>query len=151
MIIRKFLPCRKPYKIRRVQNLEDIRASTGRTPAFQALSAEVKRSVARQSLGRMFHVLQLGESVAQDVCAKLVLICEEEEYRNHAAAQAMDEARHHLALVRFMEKMGDEVEEINPTIEIAWNEILASNDKSFLIASDGARPSHENCCGLFSR
>ena len=108
-------------------------APFGRTPTFAGLPPEIKKRVARQALGRMLNIMQLGDSVAQDVCAKLVLICKETDYRNHAAAQAMDEARHHLAIARFMEKMGDDFEEINPITEAAFDEILASDDKTFLI------------------
>ena len=110
-------------------------APFGRTPTFEALSPEIQKSVARQALGRMLNTMQLGEALAQDVCAKLVWLCKEEDYRNHAAAQTMDEARHHLAFVRFMEKMGDEFEEVNPITEAAFDEILGSDDKVFLIAS----------------
>ena len=72
-------------------------AAYGRTPTFQALPEPVKTYATRRALGRMLNVLQVGESVAQDVCAKIALIVREEDYRNHAVAQAMDEARHHLA------------------------------------------------------
>jgi hypothetical protein len=110
-------------------------APFGRTPTFEGLPLDVKESVARQALGRMLNIMQLGESLAQDVCAKLVLICKEKDYRNHAAAQTMDEARHHLAFARFMEKMGDEFEEVNPITEAAFDEILGSDDEAFLITS----------------
>ena len=70
--------------------------------------ARCRRYATRRALGRMLNVLQVGESVAQDVCAKLGLRLREEDYRNHAAAQAMDEARHHLAYRRFLEKMNED-------------------------------------------
>jgi hypothetical protein len=63
------------------------------------------------------------------------MISEEVDYRNHAVAQAMDEARHHLAFVRFMEKMGDEFEEIDPHTERMLDQILAIEDKTFLVAN----------------
>ena len=75
----------------------------GRTPTFQALPEQVKNHATRRAVGRMLNILQVGESVAQNVCAKLVLVLREEDYRNHAAAQAMDEARHHLAYRRFID------------------------------------------------
>src|ERR1043166_7057551 len=68
-----------------------------RTPTFQALPDTVKARVTRRGLGRILNILQVGESVAQDVCAKLALRVREEDYRNHAAAQAMDGDPHHLA------------------------------------------------------
>jgi demethoxyubiquinone hydroxylase (CLK1/Coq7/Cat5 family) len=72
----------------------------GATPTFQALPSGVKAYATRARVGRMLNILQVGESVAQNVCARLVLELREEDYRNHAAAQAMDEARHHLAYRR---------------------------------------------------
>jgi hypothetical protein len=77
----------------------------GQTPTFQALPEHAKRHATRRAVGRMLNILQVGESVAQNVCAKLVLLLHEEDYRNHAAAQAMDEARHHLAYRRFIDRM----------------------------------------------
>jgi hypothetical protein len=111
-------------------------APFGRTATFRGLPAEIRNHVTRQALGRTLNVLQVGESVAQDVCAKLALICEEEDYRNHAVAQAMDEARHHMAYVRFLEMMGDDVEDIDPFTEALFDRLLASDDKTFLIASE---------------
>ena len=108
----------------------------GRTETFQSLPEEVRNSVTRQALGRMLNILQVGESVAQDVCARLALICEEEDYRNHAVAQAMDEARHHVAYMRILEKMGDELEDIDPFTEALFDQLLASEDKTFLIATE---------------
>src|SRR5437870_5818444 len=60
----------------------------GQTPTFKSLPDPVKAYVNRRGLGRMLNILQVGESVAQNVCAKLVLNMRKEEYRNHAAAQA---------------------------------------------------------------
>jgi hypothetical protein len=108
----------------------------GRTPTFLALPPEIQTRVTRSALGRMINVLQVGESVAQDVCAKLALLCEEEDYRNHAVAQAMDEARHHMAYVRFLERMGEEVEDIDPFTEALFDRLLASDDKTYLIAAE---------------
>ena len=88
-------------------------AAFGRTPTFQALPEPVKAHATRRAVGRMLNILQVGESVAQNVCATLVLRLREEDYRNHAAAQAMDEARHHLAYRRFLDRMGEEPEGID--------------------------------------
>jgi hypothetical protein len=85
-------------------------AAYGQTPTFQALPEPVKIHATRRALGRMLNILQVGESVAQNVCARLVLVLREEDYRNHAAAQAMDEARHHLAYRRFIDRMDDPLE-----------------------------------------
>src|SRR5713101_9585827 len=45
----------------------------GKTPTFQALPARAKAHAGRRALGRTLNILQVGESVAQNVCAKLVL------------------------------------------------------------------------------
>lgn len=108
----------------------------GQTPTFQALPEAVKHRVTRQGLGRMLNVLQVGESVAQDVCAKLALALREEDYRNHAVAQAMDEARHHLAYRRFIEKMNEPVEDIDMGIEMTFDGLLAATDPLELIATE---------------
>ena len=84
----------------------------------------------------MLNILQVGESVAQNVCAKLVLALREEDYRNHAAAQAMDEARHHLAYRRFLDKMGEEVEDIDLGTEMMFDALLAPDDPLELIATE---------------
>ena len=90
----------------------------------------------RRGLGRMLNVLQVGESVAQDVCAKIGLVVREEDYRNHAAAQAMDEARHHLAYRRFMEKMDEEPEDIDLGTEMMFDALLAADAPLELIATE---------------
>ncbi len=106
------------------------------TPTFQALPEAVKTQVTRRGLGRILNILQVGESVAQDVCAKIALLVREEDYRNHAVAQAMDEARHHLAYRRFLEKMNDEVEDIDVGTEMMFDSLLASDDPLTLIATE---------------
>src|SRR5262249_49114485 len=45
----------------------------GATPTFATLPEQARRYVTRRALGRMLNILQVGESVAQNVCAKLVL------------------------------------------------------------------------------
>ncbi len=107
-----------------------------KTPTFKALPDAAKTKVTRRGLGRMLNILQVGESVAQDVCAKIALTVREEDYRNHAAAQAMDEARHHLAYRRFIEKMNEEVEDIDVGTEMMFDTLLASNDPLTLIATE---------------
>jgi len=96
----------------------------------------VKTYVTRRGLGRILNILQVGESVAQDVCAKIALRVREEDYRNHAVAQAMDEARHHLAYRRFIEKMNEESEEIDFGTEMMFDTLLASDDPLTLIATE---------------
>jgi hypothetical protein len=107
-----------------------------RTPTFQALPEAVKNRVTRRGIGRILNVLQVGESVAQDVCAKIALAVHEEDYRNHAVAQAMDEARHHLAYRRFIEKMGEEPEDIDFGTEMMFDDLLSQNDPLRLIATE---------------
>lgn len=107
-----------------------------RTPTFQALPDTVKARVTRRGLGRILNILQVGESVAQDVCAKLALLLREEDYRNHAVAQAMDEARHHLAYRRFIEKMNEDVEDIDIGTEMMFDALLASDDAVTLVATE---------------
>jgi len=108
----------------------------GQTPTFCALPEPVKHRVTRQGLGRMLNVLQVGESVAQDVCATLSLVLREEDYRNHAVAQAMDEARHHLAYRRFIEKMNEPIEDIDMGIEMTFDGLLAAKDPLELVATE---------------
>ena len=111
-------------------------AAFGSTPAFNALSTAVKNYATRRAVGRMLNILQVGESVAQDVCAKIGLLVREEDYRNHAAAQAMDEARHHLAYRRLLEKMGEEPEDIDAGTEMMFDALLAANVPLELIATE---------------
>jgi hypothetical protein len=108
----------------------------GRTPTFQQLPEPVKVRATRRARGRMLNVLQVGESVAQNVCARLVLTLREEDYRNHAAAQAMDEARHHLAYRRFIARMGEEVEGIDAGTEMMFDALLAMDEPLELIATE---------------
>src|SRR5215470_1488292 len=107
-----------------------------RTATFRALPEPVKARVTRRGVGRILNILQVGESVAQDVCAKIALRAREEDYRNHAVAQAMDEARHHLAYRRFIEKLNEESEEIDLGTEMMFDALLASDDALTLIATE---------------
>ena len=111
-------------------------AAYGATPTFQSLPEPVKAHATRRALGRMLNILQVGESVAQNVCAKLVLRLREEDYRNHAAAQAMDEARHHLAYRRFLDAMGDAPEDIDGGTEMMFDALLAADDPLELITTE---------------
>lgn len=106
------------------------------TPTFKALPDAVKTRVTRRGLGRILNILQVGESVAQDVCAKIALCVREEDYRNHAVAQAMDEARHHLAYRRFIDKMNEDVEDIDFGTEMMFDTLLAAEDPLTLIATE---------------
>jgi hypothetical protein len=106
------------------------------TPTFQSLPDRVKTHVTRRGLGRILNILQVGESVAQDVCAKIALCVREEDYRNHAVAQAMDEARHHLAYRRFIEKMGEPIEDIDVGTEAMFDALLEADDPLTLIATE---------------
>ena len=108
----------------------------GQTPTFRALPDRIKNYATRRGLGRMLNILQVGESVAQDVCSKIGLVVREEDYRNHAAAQAMDEARHHLAYVRFIEKMNEEPEDIDLGTEMMFDALLAADAPLELIATE---------------
>lgn len=106
----------------------------GRTETFKALPEEVRTYVTRRGLGRVLNILQVGESVAQDICAKLALQLRHEDHRNAAVAQAMDEARHHLAYVRFLEKMDEEPEDIDPFTEDMFDRLLETEDPLRMIA-----------------
>jgi hypothetical protein len=108
----------------------------GKTPTFQALPEHVKNHATRRAVGRMLNILQVGESVAQNICATLVLVLREEDYRNHAAAQAMDEARHHLAYRRFIDRMNEKVEDIDGGTEMMFDALLASRDPLEIIATE---------------
>jgi hypothetical protein len=111
-------------------------AAYGQTPTFQALPERAKTHATRRAVGRMLNILQVGESVAQNVCARLVLTLREEDYRNHAAAQAMDEARHHLAYRRFIDAMQEEVENIDAGTEMMFDALLSMDDPLELIATE---------------
>jgi hypothetical protein len=111
-------------------------AAFGQTATFQSLPERAKAHATRRALGRMLNILQVGESVAQNVCAKLVLGLREEDYRNHAAAQAMDEARHHLAYRRFLDLMGQPPEDIDAGTEMMFDALLATDDPLELIATE---------------
>ena len=111
-------------------------AAYGRTATFQELPESAKIHATRRAVGRMLNILQVGESVAQNVCAKLVLGLREEDYRNHAAAQAMDEARHHLAYRRFLDAMAAEVEDIDAGTEMMFDALLVTDDPLELIATE---------------
>lgn len=111
-------------------------AAFGQTPTYQALPEAVQTYATRRALGRMLNVLQVGESVAQDVCAKIGLRVREEDYRNHAAAQAMDEARHHLAYRRLIEKMNEQMEDIDMGTEMMFDALLAADAPLELIATE---------------
>lgn len=108
----------------------------GRTPTFRALPEEMRDYVTRRSVGRTLNVLQVGESVAQDVCAKLALLLRAEDHRNAAVAQAMDEARHHLAYRRFIDKMDEELEDIDFVTEDMFDRLLETNEPLRLIATE---------------
>jgi hypothetical protein len=111
-------------------------AAYGGTPTFRSLPEPAQAYATRRAVGRMLNILQVGESVAQNVCAKLVLLLREEDYRNHAAAQAMDEARHHLAYRRFLDLMGEEPEDIDAGTEWMFDALLATDDPLELIATE---------------
>ena len=108
----------------------------GQTPTFRGLPERVRNYATRRALGRMLNILQVGESVAQDVCAKIALVVREEDYRNHAAAQAMDEARHHLAYRRLIEKMNEQPEDIDAGTEMMFDALLAADAPLELIATE---------------
>jgi len=108
----------------------------GSTPTFRALPERAKSYATRRGLGRILNILQVGESVAQDVCARIALTVREEDYRNHAVAQAMDEARHHLAYCRFIEKMAETTEDIDLGTEMMFDALLEFDDPLQIIATE---------------
>jgi hypothetical protein len=116
--------------------VDDEWTAFGRTPTFRSLPERTRAYASRRALGRILNILQVGESVAQNVCAKIVLTTREEDYRNHAAAQAMDEARHHLAYRRFIEKMNEDLEEIDLGTEMMFDSVLSLDKPLALIASE---------------
>src|SRR5258706_1512340 len=103
-------------------------AAFGRTPTFQSLPERVKAHATRRALGRMLNILQVGESVAQNVCATLVLTLCEADYRNHTAAQAMDEARHHLAYRQVLDLISEPPQDIDAGTEMMFDALLAARD-----------------------
>ena len=123
-------------RARRSARRARLGARTGRRRRSRRSPSTAKSHATRRAVGRMLNILQVGESVAQNVCAKLVLVLREEDYRNHAAAQAMDEARHHLAYRRFLDRMDEEVEDIDAGTEMMFDALLATNDPLELIATE---------------
>lgn len=109
-------------------------APGSRTPTFKRLSTEAKTHFTRRSFSFMLNSLRLGEAVAEDVCFRLGLKTKNMDMRAHAAAQAMDEARHHLAYSRILEQMGDEPEEIDKGTRATFETVLALEDMSDLVA-----------------
>lgn len=109
----------------------------GCTPTFKGLAPEVQAHLTRCELKRFLNNLQLGESVAQDVCAKLALLSDREDHRNHAVAQAMDEARHHAAYVRFLQKLGDvNWDDLDPYTTRMFDKLLKSDDVTELVMTE---------------
>jgi hypothetical protein len=68
----------------------DAWTAFGATETFSRFPERARAYATRRALGRMLNILQVGESVAQNVCATLVPHAPRGDYRNHAAAQAMD-------------------------------------------------------------
>ena len=98
---------------------------------------ELQTGLSRLELGRTLNLLQVGESVAQDVCAKLALLCDEEDYRNHAVAPAMDEARHHAAFVRFLKKIGfEDWDDLDPILVGTLDGLLETDDVTELVVTE---------------
>ena len=109
----------------------------GHTPSFKGLAPEVQAHLTRSELSRFLVNLQLGESVALDVCAKLARLSEREDHRNHAVAQAMDEARHHAAFVRFLQMLGDaDWDGLDPFTVRLFDHLLESEDETELVMTE---------------
>jgi rubrerythrin len=110
-------------------------APFGRTAAFAALPRQVQNILARRALARALANLQAGEAIGIDVCRRLGQRSKKDGLKNFFLGQAQDEAQHFAALTGFVEKMGGARSDIDPFLEARFNEILASDDEAFLIAS----------------
>ena len=102
------------------------------SPTWQGLEPEQKALVAREDTKHTVRLLSVGETVAQEICAKQTLLFEREDWRNHASAQAMDEARHHQVYERFLDACGGERYYISPGLERMFDAAIDSTDATQL-------------------
>ncbi len=101
-------------------------------PTWQALAPEQHAVVAREDTLRTVRLLSIGESVAQVVCAKQTLVFDREDWRNHASAQALDEARHHVVYERFLEKCGGTEYYVSEGLERMFDMAIDAEDATTL-------------------
>jgi hypothetical protein len=109
-------------------------APGSRTATFKKLSPQARTHFTRRSFSFMLNSLRLGEAVAEDVCFRLGLKTSNMDMRAHAAAQAMDEARHHLGYTRILEMMDEEPEEIDKGTRATFETVLALDNITDLVA-----------------
>lgn len=109
-------------------------APYSRTRSFQKLPKDVQARFSRRAFSWTLNSLQLGESVALEVCLKIAQLSRLEDYRNHATAQAMDEARHHHVYVRLIDRMEQEPEEIDQGTRGLFDQVLQADRLVDLVA-----------------
>ncbi|MEW5847702.1 MAG: ferritin-like domain-containing protein [Myxococcota bacterium] len=109
-------------------------APYSRTEAYARLSAQERAHFNRRALSWTLNSLRLGESVALEVCLKIAQGTRLDDYRNHAAAQAMDEARHHQVYVRLIEMMGEPPDEVDRATRNMFDEVLSLDELVDLVA-----------------
>lgn len=102
------------------------------SPTWQNLPERQKALVAREDTKRTIRTLSVGEQVAQVICAKQTLVFEQEDWRNHATAQAMDESRHHLVYERFLDACGGERYTVAPGLARMFDAAMDSTDPTEL-------------------
>lgn len=109
-------------------------APYSRTKSFSKLPDDVQARFSRRAFSWTLNSLQLGESVALEVCLKIAQLTRVLDYRNHATAQAMDEARHHLVYHRLIERMEEAPEEIDKGTRAMFDQVLQADSLVELVA-----------------
>jgi hypothetical protein len=104
-----------------------------KTAAFKALEPHVQQHFAKRALAHLVQSFVLAESVAQHVCLLIGLKSRWSDHRNHAAAQALDESRHHLVLSRVLDLLGGPQEEADPSTRAMFDRVLALEDLQDLV------------------
>jgi hypothetical protein len=109
-------------------------APFSRTRTFRRLPKDIRARFNKRALGWTLNSLKLGESVALEVCLKLAQKSRQGDHRNHAVAQAMDEARHHVAYARILEKMEQVPEEVDRSTRAMFDSVLELDNVVDLVA-----------------
>lgn len=109
-------------------------APYSRTATYKALSKQARAHVTRRSFSFMLNSLRLGELVAEEICFKVGLKSRLSDHKAHAAAQAMDEARHAFVYTRILDAMEETPEEIDPRTRATFDQVLALDNVPDMVA-----------------
>ncbi|MBI5496393.1 MAG: ferritin-like domain-containing protein [Deltaproteobacteria bacterium] len=104
------------------------------TPTFRKLPLRARNHFTRRSFSFTLNSLRLGEAVAEEVCFRVGLKSRHPDQKSHAAAQAMDEARHYTAYSRILEMLNEQPEEIEKHTRTTFDTVLALDSVHDLIA-----------------